>query len=172
MAYTGPMGFVVVLIALVVGVIFLNKARSSGGVEVWQQLAHSFGGSFTPGSGFQGNVLAMQRPYGPVRLEIKLLSAIQCKTSPYHSKLGGTFTHAHAAYMQGNGPTWKGSVKQARMEPLFDNHSALAMLPEHAMIFSSPQEIMLVIEQHIKDGNVLHAAAQLVDDFAKRAAGG
>ena len=165
------LAFFVILVLVVWGVTALNKSRSGGGAEVWQQLAQSLGGTFTQGSGFQGNVIQIARPYGPVRLEIKLLSAIQCKASPYHTKLGGTFTHAHAAFAGGNGPTWKGNVVEARADALFDNHSALATLPATAMIFSTPQEIMVVIEQHIKDGNVLHAAAQLVDDFAKRAAG-
>lgn len=165
------LAFFVILFLVIWGVTALNKSRSGGAVDVWQSLAQTFGGTFTKGSGFQGNVLQIARPYGAVRLEIKLMSAIQCKASPYHTKLGGTFTHAHASFNGGNGPTWKGSVGQAKGDALFDNHSALATLPDHAMIYSTPQEMMLVIEQHIKDGNVLHAATQLVDDFSKRAAG-
>ncbi|MEM9072376.1 MAG: hypothetical protein AAGE52_27975 [Myxococcota bacterium] len=161
-----------VIVGVVWGVVALNKGRGAASGGVWQQVAMQLGGTHTPGGGFRGQRIDVQHPFTHLSLEIKLLSAVNVASSPYHQgrPLGGTFTHATATFGVNPGTEYKCSKAQALQHAGFHG-LPIASLPNDAEIISFPRDVMIVMNGHVKDANVLHAAAHIVLELARRQAG-
>jgi len=176
------LGTMVVIVGGIIGVIvWMNKASREAQAGPWRALAQQHGGAFTPSTGmFGSNRIVFVRPFGQLVLETKTLSVMDAVASPYrfgtvgtgaagHND-GGTYTHARARYARSNGPACSATPSRAQQVPLFAGIQSVSAFSESCAIFSSPQEVVLVMPGAVTNAGLLNASLHFVSAVAERVA--
>lgn len=157
---------------MVLGVLYLNKSREGASGGVWKTVADQLGGTYTPGGGFRGHRIDVQQPFTRLVLEVKLMSAVDVVSSPYHRgrPKGGTFTHAIGTYAVSPGHDYALSKGQAEQHAGFQG-LPIAWLPRDAEIISTRSDVRIIMNGHVRNADTLSAAAHIVMELSRRQAG-